>query len=149
MKKLLATTAILATLLTPSVTYASHSFNLECGMINISPRDNDPNPTISIRFSVAGMPNEHISTWDFETLHRPVRGEPYRRSEQYYNIRLAETRNGVRWTGTWRRNSSVIMEGIAYEDRSGRFFYEERVFRNGRLTTTIRSICSSIPHGGE
>jgi hypothetical protein len=141
MKKLTIAAAIAAALSTPGVAQASSVATLECGLIRISPPDNDRDPTIKTKVSMVWSPASARNPTDFSVEHYSAAGNVYSRSEQYRSIRLWSTRDT---SGVSIRNPALTMVGTVYTER-GRTFYVERVFKHGRLETVISSTSRDLP----
>jgi hypothetical protein len=143
MKKLSVAAAIASALAAPGVAQASMVSTIECGLIRISPPDNDRDPTIKTKVSMIWSPANDRNPSDFSVEHYSAAGNVYSRSEQYRSIRLWTTRDSDNWSGVSIRNPALTMVGTVYSER-GRTFYVERVFNNGRLETVISSTCRFV-----
>jgi len=128
MKKLTMAAAIAAALSTPGVAQASLVATLECGLIRISPPDNDRDPTIKTKVSMVWSPASALNPTDFSVEHYSAAGNVYSRSEQYRSIRLWSNRDSDNWSGVSIRNPALTMVGTVYTER-GRTFYVERQTR--------------------
>ena len=143
-KKLTMAAVIAAALSAPGVAQASSVATLECGLIRISPTDNDRDPTIKTKVNMVWSPASARNPTDFSVEHYSAAGNVYSRSEQYRSIRLWSTRDSDNWSGVSIRNPALTMVGTVYTER-GRTFYVERVFKHGRLETVISSTCRAVP----
>jgi len=142
MKKLLATAAIAAALVAPSVASASIVATMECGLIRVTPPDRDPNPTVKTMVSVMWMPNGRNPV-GFIVDHFSARGAVYSRQEQYSDLRFWTARNTDNWSGVWIRDPRVTMVGTLVNSNPA--MYVERIYRDGQLQTTITSTCRFVP----
>ena len=83
MRKFLVTAAMVAALAAPSMAQASDLLNLECGLIQVSPPDNDRDPIIKIEVSVFWSPASARNPSGFTVEHHSVDGKVYSREDQY------------------------------------------------------------------
>jgi hypothetical protein len=144
MRKLLVTTAMVAALAAPSMAQASDLLNLECGLIQVSPPDNDRDPIIKIEVSVFWSPASARNPSGFTVEHHSVDGKVYSREDQYRSYRMWSTRTSENWSGVSIRNPALTMIGTVYEDQRGRTYYVEQIFKQGRLETVIKSTCRPV-----
>ena len=136
---ILLAAALLATVALPSVAHASDWLTLDCGLIKVTPQDNDRDPILKISVLVTWSPANATNPTGFTVEHRSADGKVYSREDQYRSVRMWSTRNTENWSGISVRNPSITMIGTVYEDR-GRTFYVERIFKFGRLETVVKSI---------
>jgi hypothetical protein len=112
--------------------------NKECMVAKVTPPDHDRDPGYKVNVS-ADFENGKIS--GFDAVHTTMSGTEYSRSRQYTNATLESSRNWVQWIG-WRHDYRMV--GTLYLN-NGRWRYDEQVFRNGRVQTTINTICHDEP----
>ena len=141
MKKfLLATTIALAA---PSMAQASDLLNLECGLIQVFPPDNDRDPIIKIGVNVVWSPANARNPTGFTVEHYSVGGKVYSREDQYRDHRTWSSKNSENWSGVSIRNPALTMIGTVFEER-GRTYYVEQIFKQGRLETVVKSTCREV-----
>ncbi len=141
MKKfLLASTIALAA---PGVAQASERVTLECGLIQVSPPDNDRDPIIKIGVEVFWSPVGARNPTGFTVEHYSVGGKVYSRQDQYRDYRTWSSKNSENWSGVSIRNPALTMIGTVFEER-GRTYYVERIFNRGRLETVVKSTCREV-----
>lgn len=143
MKRLLMIAAVALIALT-SAAQASDRFALECGLIQVTPPDNDRDPIIKIGVNVFWSPASARNPTGFTVEHYSVGGKVYSREDQYRDYRMWSTKTSENWSGVSIRNPAITMVGTIYEERS-RTYYVERVFKQGRLETVIKSTCREAP----
>jgi hypothetical protein len=73
-------------------------------------------------------------------------GKQYRRSDQYGNGTLVGDRNRIQWSG-WRFGNTQMFGTLHLGN--GRWLYDEKVGKNGRIQTTINTMCQEEPGGVE
>jgi hypothetical protein len=79
----------------------------------------------------------------FSIKHYAASGKVYAREDQYRDRRFWSTDTADNWSGVSVKNPGLTM----VEDRRNRLTrlsYVEKIFRNGRLETTIVSICRPV-----
>jgi hypothetical protein len=109
-----------------------------CGVPQVWPYDNDPNPVLSV--DVTYDPAAH--SW--LVLHNRANGEVISRGVQY---RLRDwPGNNNRWTGELNRNLSLTMVGTIGWDNQGPF-YQERLYNRSqgdRLDMQMITRCERV-----
>jgi hypothetical protein len=117
---------------------------MECVVAKVVPPDRDRDPGYKVNLSADFEPGSGRVLM-FDVIHTTTSGKRYRRSDQYENGNLSGDRNRIQWSG-WRGN--VKMVGTLLFDR-GRWFYIEQVGKNGRVETTINTVCHEQPDAVE
>lgn len=118
--------------------------NFECGVVQVSPRDNDPDPIYKINISVGFLDGEPAKLDTMTIVHASVDGKIYPRSDQYSNDKLFQVpgKLEVTWQGHWKKNTAVVMNGRIWNDANNRrWFYSEDQYKNGRQEMHMLSIC--------
>jgi hypothetical protein len=68
-----------------------------------------------------------------------------KRAEQYRDIKLQSTKQHELWSGVSIVDPSLTMVGTLSEVKGQkRTYYVERLYRSGKLTVTIISVCRGI-----
>ena len=141
MKKLLLATAV-ATLAASAASAGSFSKNeenedtyrgYECVVVQVTPPDRDRDPGYKVNVSIE---DDKFST----VVHTTRSGREWDRTDQYANLKTWRAANGVVWWSGWSRKYQVEMTGALGMDK-GQILYVEYVRQNGRLVTTIRTVC--------
>lgn len=119
-------------------------FPLECGIVSLNPKDNDPDPIYKIIITLifdktAGRVQE------LDVHHWSVDGKRYTRSEQYLygQLETVPGKLGVTWQGSWRKNTNVRMTGRLWAN-NGRWYYTEEQTKYGSLSLRMNAICHQI-----
>ena len=121
----------------------------ECGAPKSSPPDNDRDPIYKTKLETIGMGNNPLVGFSIE--HHAVSGKVYSRDDQYRDRRYWSTSISDNWSGISIKNPSLTMVGSLMEDnrnRLTRLTYVEKIFRSGRLETTIVSVCHPVENEG-
>jgi len=121
----------------------------ECGAPKSSPPDKDRDPIYKTKLETIGMGNNPLVGFSIE--HHSVSGKVYSRDDQYRDRRYWSTSISDNWSGISIKNPSLTMVGSLVEDkrnRLARLTYVEKIFRSGRLETTIVSVCHPVENEG-
>jgi hypothetical protein len=144
MKRTLLTAAALVALTVTA--NASIIGNYECGAARSSPPDTDLDPIYKTELETINV-GQDFPLRGFSIKHYAASGKVYAREDQYRDRRLWSTDISDNWSGVSVKNPGLTMVGTLMEDRRNRLTrlsYVEKIFRNGRLETTIVSICRPI-----
>src|SRR5262249_15790099 len=151
MKRLLLAAAALAALtVLPVAGNASIIENYECGAAKSSPPDSDRDPVYKTKLQTVGMGAQYV-LHAFLVDHYAASGKVYSRDDQYRDRRYWSTSISENWSGISIKNPSLTMVGRLMEDtrnRPTRLTYVEKLFRSGRLETTIVSVCRPVENEG-
>jgi hypothetical protein len=151
MKRLLLAAAAFAALtVLPIAGNASIIENYECGAAKSSPPDNDRDPVYKTKLQTVGMGPKYV-LHGFIVDHYVASGNVYSRDNQYRDRRYWSTSISENWSGISIKNPSLSMVGSLMEDtrnRLTRLTYVEKIFRSGRLETTIVSVCHPVEDEG-
>ena len=140
MTRTLLAAAVLAAVVIPGVAQASDLLTLDCGLIKVTPSDNDRDPIIKIGVKVFWSPASALNPTGFTVEHHSADGKVYSREDQYRSFRMWSTKTSENWSGMSIRNPAVTMVGTVYDER-GRTYYVEQIFKLGRLETVVKSTC--------
>jgi hypothetical protein len=111
---------------------------LECMVTKVTPPDHSRDPEYKVNlWGKVNYRSDPPNVTEFEATHTTMSGREYPRSAQYSNASLRSNSNWIQWTG-WRRGNQMV--GTLYFN-NGRWHYDERITRNGRLETTIETVC--------
>jgi hypothetical protein len=149
MKCILLTAAALVALTVTA--NASIVATYECGAAKSSPPDTDRDPIYKTKLDTIGMGNNPLV--GFYVEHHAVSGKVYSRDDQYRDRRYWSTSMSDNWSGISIKNPSLTMVGSLMEGSRNRLTltrltYVERIFRSGRLETTIISVCHPVENEG-
>jgi hypothetical protein len=123
---------------------ASVSYAYECGAARIVPAEpSDKNSMIKTKIITAFTVSDKFT--DFIVEHYTADGQVYKRAEQYRDIKLQSTKQHELWSGVSIVDPSLTMVGTLSEVKGQkRTYYVERLYRSGKLTVTIISVCRGI-----
>jgi hypothetical protein len=138
---LVMTTAANAQFLAKHVSPDYNSIALECMVTRVTPPDHDRDPGYKVNLS-AELHDDKVSS--FDAVHTTVSGKEYRRSDQYPNATLTEGRDRIQWSGWWRYGNKQMIGTLYF---NGRWRYDEQAKRNGRVETTINTVCHEDKNG--
>jgi hypothetical protein len=116
----------------------------ECGVVRLTPRDNDPDPIFKILPEVTFKADDPTQLASMTVTHYSVVGKAYPRSEQYTDDSLVRTPHKLEiiWRGRWKKNQSVTMVGRLWNDEATRrWFYSETQSKNGYPEMQMISAC--------
>lgn len=124
----------------------------ECGAAKSSPPDNDTDSIYKTKVETIAA-GENFPLRGFEVEHFAGSGKVYVRSEQYRDLRYWSTETRRTWSDNWSGVSvkypALTMVGSLQGDSTNRrVSYVEKLFRNGRLETTIVSVCRPLDGEG-
>jgi hypothetical protein len=106
---------------------------LECAVTKVTPPDNDRDPGYKVWVSYGERDGVSL----FEATHVTASGRAYRRSDQYPNATLTEGRDTIQWSGWWRYGNKQMTGTLNLRNDH----YDEQVRRNGRIISTINTVC--------
>jgi len=133
--------AVVAVVMMASPTIAADAklkYALECGATKSTPPDADPDPIYKTKIAVTDK--------DIYVVHYAASGETYIRSEQYRDQRFWAQEGTDNWSGVSVKRPDLTMVGSLRMDKGGQWVeYTEKLFREGKLETTIVSVCRPIP----
>jgi hypothetical protein len=117
----------------------------ECMVAKVTPPDHDRDPGYKVKLTAEFNP-DNGRVLSFDAVHTTMSGKQYRRSDQYANGALGGDRNRIQWSG-WRFGNTQMIGTLHLGN--GRWLYDEQVGKNGRVQTTINTICHEEPGGVE
>jgi hypothetical protein len=118
--------------------------SLECAIIQATDKDRDPVYKIEVNL---GFDDDGKLDTLF-VAHVTAGGARYVRSEQYKNASLWQTPGKTEYY--WKGNrDKFTMEGYLVRTVEGKWFYAEKLFRNGRQEYQMNSACHVEPGEGE
>jgi hypothetical protein len=118
---------------------------MECVVAKVIPPDHDRDPAYKVSLTAEFNP-DNGKVLSFDAVHTAVSGAKYRRSTQYSNGTLVGNRDRIQWSG-WRFGNTQMV-GILHFG-NGRWLYDEQVGKNGRIQTTINTVCHAEAEGRE
>ena len=119
---------------------ANLKYALECGAAKSTPPDNDPDPIYKTKIAVTDQ--------GMYVVHYAASGETYIRNEQYRDLRFWGQEKSDNWSGVSVKRPDLTMVGTIRMDKGDQWVeYTEKLFRSGKLETTIVSVCRPIPKG--
>jgi hypothetical protein len=143
MRRILLTAAALVVMTVAA--NASIIGTYECGAAKSSPPDNDPDPVYKTKVETVAV-GENFPLRGFYVEHHAASGKVYVRSEQYRDQRYWSTDKPRTWSDNWSGVSIkypglTMIGSIQADNNNRRVSYVEKLFRNGKLETTIVSLC--------
>jgi hypothetical protein len=125
---LLAASAAHAQILNTAPQQETLSLDLVCPM-TATVTATEPNPPLSAE--ITGEAQNGQLRW-LEVVYTLRDGRRVRRGDQYINTRIwTERGQGIKWSGTYARDSRKTIEGHISGDPSSLLYYGERHFTNG------------------
>src|SRR5438876_75467 len=113
-------------------------YALECGAAKTTPPDADTDPIYKTKIAVTDKV--------ILVVHYAASGETYIRNEQYRDLRFWGQEKTDNWSGVSVKRPDLTMVGsIRMEKGSQWVEYTEKLFRSGKLETTIVSVCRPVP----
>jgi hypothetical protein len=144
MKRVLFTAAALVALTVTA--NASIIGNYECGAAKSSPPDADIDPIYKTELETINA-GQDFPLRGFSIKHYATSGRVYAREDQYRDRRFWSSDAADNWSGVSVKSPGLTMVGTLMEARRNRLTrlsYVEKIFRNGRLETTIVSVCHPV-----
>jgi hypothetical protein len=133
--------AVVALVMMASPTTAANGnikYALECGAHKSTPPDADPDPIYKTKIAVTDKV--------IFVVHYAASGATYIRNEQYRDQRFWGQEETDNWSGVSVKRPDLTMVGSIRMDKAGQWVeYTEKLFRAGKLETTIVSVCRPIP----
>jgi hypothetical protein len=140
MRRVLLAATAMAALAMPAIANAATVDHWECRVVRITPPErNDHDPVVRTALTTMTVGNRLTG---FAVEHETMTGTVYARQQQYRDQRVWTTDNSDNWSGRLIRNPSLTMVGTFSQSPRG-LFYVERLFREGRLETTIIQQCKN------
>jgi hypothetical protein len=116
---------------------ANVKYALECGAAKSTPPDADTDPIYKTKIAVTDKV--------ILVVHYAASGETYIRNEQYRDQRFWRQEGTDNWSGVSVKRPDLTMVGSIRMDKGGKWVeYIEKLFREGKLDTTIVSVCRPI-----
>jgi hypothetical protein len=140
MRRVLLAVTATAALAMPAIANAATVDRWECRVVRTTPPErNDHDPVVRTALTTMAVGNRLTG---FAVEHETMTGTVYVRQQQYRNQRVWTSDNSDNWSGRSIRNPSLTMVGTLSQSPRG-LFYVERLFREGRLETTIIHQCKN------
>ena len=113
---------------------------LECAILSRTATDRDPVYKIEVNLGL----NDDGKIDTLYVVHSTVQGTTYDRSKQYKDANLWQAPNNP-WEWYWKgeRNGSVMV-GKLYRTQNAKWFYTEKILRNGRQVYAMESSCHLV-----
>jgi len=135
--------AVLALVMMAPPTFAATDnikYALECGAAKSTPPDADTDPIYKTKIAVSDKV--------ILVVHYAASGETYIRNEQYRDLRFWKQDETDNWSGVSVKRPDLTMVGTIRMEKGNQWVeYTEKLFREGKLDTTIVSVCRPISKG--
>jgi hypothetical protein len=112
---------------------------LECVPTSASAYDRDPVYKIAVTLNQEDVGDTGI----LDIVHHARSGTTYNRADQYGSASVRRTPGKTEWywTGTWKQNRAVEMQGRLWRTTDMKWFYTEQQYRYGALRYSMASDC--------
>jgi hypothetical protein len=124
------------------------SSELECAIVKTTEnyKKDEGDPIYKISLSLVDNPDINNGKMVLNVAHVAASGAVFDRDDQYKNTNLRHTPDRLEytWTGTMIKNKNITMSGTVWRDTSGKWFYSETQYKNGKPSYQMLSRCHTL-----